>query len=465
MVAGACLDGTDVKRELGCYFTLGDPFGSHPAVLRAIRNLPNAPRIVEPCAGMGHLAATFLTKVPSARFELFDLIPRAAEDCLCNLPVVARDSLTDFPMGYDMAVMNPPYLSRSSASRLGVPFPASRLSDLYEIALEGALRSAPQVLAVIPASFMVSGRFRERLEAVVELPQGLFGDTTHPVCLAIFGPDATEDYDTYIGHQRIGSAKSIAAFTRHPREMLNLRFNAPWGEIAFRGMDCASSRIGFSAGDTLDATAIKPTGKIVTRIALPEGAQFPVETLVQRANALVNHYRKATFDVGLCPFKDTRKRMTFTQAKAFLSLAHEQLAQEAQQVQAVPQHPCPSLRQHQPRHRVHTDTKRTRTPAVGGSRPERRSPQPPNPIPKNLAGGSRARGAGRRAARVGPGFSAFNGFSPPRRLLRRRVMPAEGASPPCRRIFGASGRTLLLEALLCVAQPARPAPRCLFGFG
>ena len=80
MVAGACLDGSDVKRELGCYFTWGDPFGSHPAVLRAIRNLPNAPRIVEPCAGMGHLAATFLTKVPGARFELFDLIPRAAAD-------------------------------------------------------------------------------------------------------------------------------------------------------------------------------------------------------------------------------------------------------------------------------------------------------------------------------------------------------------------------------------------------
>ena len=48
MVAGACLDGSDVKRALGCYFTLVDPFGSHPAFLRAIRNLPNAPRIVEP---------------------------------------------------------------------------------------------------------------------------------------------------------------------------------------------------------------------------------------------------------------------------------------------------------------------------------------------------------------------------------------------------------------------------------
>jgi hypothetical protein len=230
-------------------------------------------------------------------------------------------------------------------------------------------------------------------------------------------------------------------------------------------MDCASSRIGFSAGGTLDATTIKPTGKIVTRIALPEGAQFPVEKLVQRANALVNQYRKATSDVGLCPFKDTRKRMTFTQAKAFLSLAHEQLVQEALQGQAVPRHPCPSLRQNQSRHRVHRDTTRTQTPAVGGSRPERRSPQPQNPIPKNLAGGSRARGAGRRAARVGPGFSPFNGFSPFRSILRRRVLPAEGASPPCRRIFGASGRTLLLEALLCVAQPARPAPRCLFGFG
>lgn len=419
MAAGACLDVTDVKRELGCYFTLGDPFGSHPAFLRAIRSLPNAPRIVEPCAGMGHLAATFLTKVPGARFELFDLIPRAAEDCFCNLPIGARDSLVDFPMGYDMVVMNPPYLSKSSASRLGVPFPNSKLSDLYEIALEGALRSAPQVLAVIPASFMVSGRFRERLQAVVELPQGLFGDTTHPVCLAIFGPDATEDYEIYIGHQRIGSAKSIAAVITHPHEMLNLRFNAPLGAIAFRGMDCAGSRIGFSAGNTLDATTIKPTGKIVTRIALPEGTRFPVEKLVQRANELVNQYRKATSDVGLCPFKDTRKRMTFTQAKAFLSLAHEQLVQEALQAQAAPQHPYPSLRQHQPRHRIDACARRARTPGVG------------------------------------PQFSPFNGFSPPRSILRRRGLPAEGAalrsaafsgldevcvgrSPPALRRFGFS---------------------------
>ena len=72
MAAGACLDGTDVKRELGCYFTLGDPFGSHPAVLRAIRNLPNAPRIVEPCAGI-HLSAEENRRVTDAQTKILPL--------------------------------------------------------------------------------------------------------------------------------------------------------------------------------------------------------------------------------------------------------------------------------------------------------------------------------------------------------------------------------------------------------
>lgn len=323
------------KRANGCYFTLGDPFAGNPVFERFRAALPASPTVVEPCAGAGHLARSFLRSVPDARMSLFDLVPRGADETECGLPVERGDSLADFPRGFDVCVMNPPYLSKVSARRLGVAFPETGLADLYEVALEGALRECAFVLAVIPGSFVVSGRFRERLFAVSSLPQELFGDTEHPVCLAAFGPDETDDHDVYDGGRLLGSARELEALAPAPTRELRVRFNVPTGEVAFRGADALKGRIGFYPGDFIDPSEVGPSSKFATRVELPAGFSLPVGALIERANLLLERYREATSDAGFRAFRDTRRRMTFGQARAFLSLAAEELEREARDAAAA----------------------------------------------------------------------------------------------------------------------------------
>ncbi len=320
------------KRANGRYFTLGDPFAGHPAVERLLALLPETPRVVEPCAGMGHLARSFLRAVPGAEVDMFDLVPRRADETECGLPVRRRDSLARFPKGYDVVVMNPPYLSKVSARRLGVPFPETELEDLYEVALEGALRESPYVLAVLPGSFATSRRFRDRLVAVIAMSQGLFGDTEHPSCVALFGPDETDDHEVYVGERLVGTARALAALEPSPARSLGVRFNIPTGEISFRGVDAKKGGIGFYAGDFVAPSEVRSSSKFATRIELPQGFALPVERVIERANRLVAEYRERTSDMGLCAFRDERRRMSFGQARAFLSLAVEELEREAEAV-------------------------------------------------------------------------------------------------------------------------------------
>lgn len=308
------------KREEGRYYTLGDPFDGHPEFVRWAKDLPAGATIVEPFAGACHLVAHLRANGVLNAVDAFDIAPAAGN--VLGMTVVQRDTLADFPQGYDAVVTNPPYLFRSSATRMGVAFPdGSDARDLYELALEKSLAASPMVAAVIPGSFVRSPRFRERLQAVVELGAGLFGDTDHPTCLALFGEKPTGDYVVWQGRTRLGMASELNKRLPVVRASVAWSFNDPLGSIGLRALDDSTGEsIAFVAGEAVPAGSVKRSSKAVTRISgLPCGVD--AAAVVAKANELFRAWRKETGGVWICPFKGARRRLDFGTARLFLNAA------------------------------------------------------------------------------------------------------------------------------------------------
>lgn len=308
------------KRGEGRYYTLGDPFADHPAFNRLMSGLPKDARLVEPFVGGGHLVAHLRKNGIENAVDGFDIAPAVAE--IEGKPVVQRDTLADFPQGYDAVVMNPPYLSRASATRIGAAFPVgTKAQDLFEVALEKALTASPIVVAVIPGSFVTSSRHRERLVAVVELPNGLFGDTDHPTCLALFGQNLTADYEVWQGKRYLGMASVLASCLPVAVKQAEWRVNDVAGSIGLRAMDDSTGEsIGFVIGSAVPAESVSANSKALTRISgVPVG--MDPHRVIAQANALLRQWRAETGSVLICPFKGKRRRLNFSMAKHFLDAA------------------------------------------------------------------------------------------------------------------------------------------------
>jgi len=308
------------KREHGRYYTTGDPL-RHPAFHRWYAQIPLGARFVEPCAGAGHLVAHLRSHGIGNPVDCFDLQPPSENHA--GVPVVRRDTLADFPQGYDVVVTNPPYLSRPSATKLGVAFPTDcgKAGDLYEVALGKALAASPYVAVVIPGSFVRSGLFRDRLEAVIELEPGCFGDTSHPACLALFGSAPSADYEIWQGHRLVGMASALVGKVPTASSGAAWSFNNPKGQIALRALDSsAGESIAFAPGSDVPSAVVKKTSKAVTRISgIPKWAD--VAAVIARANALFRAWRQETAGVFICPFDGKRRRLDFTTARRFLDAA------------------------------------------------------------------------------------------------------------------------------------------------
>ena len=194
----------DEKRASGRYYTRGNPFQLKPFQTWVKASNLEHQTVLEPFAGAKDIPRLIdAAHLQCRNWAFFDIEPGAKG-------IVQRDTLTDFPKGFNACVTNPPWLARNSATRRGLPFPeATRYDDLYKYALEQCLAHCGWVAAIIPEAFIRSGLFLQRLDDFISLvPQTegkteeenqtrdtsyMFEDTEHPVGLALFVPDATSD--------------------------------------------------------------------------------------------------------------------------------------------------------------------------------------------------------------------------------------------------------------------------------
>ncbi len=305
------------KRQNGRYYTKGNPFVVTPFRLWAEQvNLRNR-RILEPYAGANNIIRALQHVGYAQSFASFDIHPT-------NAAVQQRDTIADFPTGFEVCMTNPPWLAKNSAHRRGLWYPDTAHDDLYKHALELCLQNCAFVGALIPATFLQSRLFLDRLDSLIFLhDKDMFSDTENPVCLALFG-DTSPEVKIFFDSEFIGTlgelSKKLPPATEHRK---NLMFNDPSGQLGFIAFDGTQNpSIRFCRGDDLSRYAILHSSRMITRIS---GDFHYSSSLIGALNKAVEAFREETKDVFLTPFKGLRKdgryrrRMDYQLARDFIS--------------------------------------------------------------------------------------------------------------------------------------------------
>jgi len=280
------------KRSRGEYYTEGNPFTLQPFLDWSKRVDLTNQIILEPFAGANNILKSLHAIDLCNEFAAFDVNPT-------NNSVMYRDTIEDFPQGYRVCITNPPWLARNSATRRGLKFPTTTYDDLYKQCLELCLQHCPAVAALIPASFLHSKLFRDRLETYVLLhDRSLFNDTDNPVCLALFGSESTNEVNIYYDNEYIGELTVLERMIPVPKSQKLIRFNDVRGELGFIAFDnTLEPTIRFCHAADIAQYPVKVSSRFFTRIYVANN-DYSIESL----NSAVGEVRESTKDLFLTPF-------------------------------------------------------------------------------------------------------------------------------------------------------------------
>ena len=304
------------KRAQGQFYTLGNPFKLRPFRDWAKKAGLPGNTILEPFAGANHIIKTLQHVGVCKNFKSYDLTPSDPD-------VKQRDTIKKFPKGFDVCITNPPWLARNSATRRGLPFPDTEYDDLYKHCLKLCLDNCGYVAALVPASYLQSGLFRERLQTYILLHDMLFNDTENPVCLSLFGDKPTGQVEIYHDDRSIGALDELEEKLPGQNPDKRVRFNNPEGELGFISFDnTREPSIKFCPASEIADYPIKVSSRFITRIS---GDFGDVSKLIRKLNRKIQAFRDKTSDVFLTPFKGIRddgqyrRRMEFSLARRFIN--------------------------------------------------------------------------------------------------------------------------------------------------
>lgn len=168
------------KRARGQYYTAASPFRLPAFRGWAAKIGLGSMTVLEPFAGANNIPKMLAADRVCKSFVSYDVAPQDPK-------VQKKDTLRSFPKNFDVCITNPPWLGRYAAKRRGLAWPDIQYDDIYKHCLQLALDSCPYAAFIIPATFLQSCQFRERLETLIFINGKMFTETDNPVCLALFG--------------------------------------------------------------------------------------------------------------------------------------------------------------------------------------------------------------------------------------------------------------------------------------
>lgn len=285
----------DRKRVYGQFFTKGNPFDCRAFVAWAKRaGLPRE-RILEPFAGANAIIGHLKSLGQAHQWSSFDIHPQARG-------VVERDTIADFPTGFRVCVTNPPWLAKNSATFRGLPFPDTEHDDLYKLALTRCLDHCKYVAALIPESFIRADLHQARLHTFVSLTGTMFGDTKHPVGLALFDADPVEDVIVYSGSRRVGTLAEIRRHRPPAAHEPGILFNEPQGNLGLIALDnTKEASIRFCDVRELRDYRVLDSGRHITKM------HVPWKVNLDKCNAVLSSFRAKTADVLMTCYRGIRK--------------------------------------------------------------------------------------------------------------------------------------------------------------
>lgn len=320
------------QAEHGQFYTVGNPF-THAAFLAWIDGIPDGAAFLEPYAGANHLVRMVEALRPGRDWTSFDIEPS-------DPAVVARDTIASFPVGYDAVVTNPPYLAKNAAARRGMRDAVARMGaydNLYKRCVADCLAHTGWVAAIIPEGFLTAGVFHERLADVISLPARMFDDTDQPVCLALWGPETSDDFTVWHGDEQVGSYSYLRSLEpRLPAAPPRVVFNDPDGQVGLLAVDSPRGpSIRFVPADEIARDEVKHSSRHRTRIHVAGLAADEVAAVLDLANRRLAAWRDASGDVGMTSFMGLRvdgkfrRRLSFDMARALLASAVADVRGEA----------------------------------------------------------------------------------------------------------------------------------------
>ncbi|MGI9461079.1 MAG: hypothetical protein ACR2NY_00685 [Alphaproteobacteria bacterium] len=319
------------KKIYGKFFTCQNPFRSFLfqqwfKMIPAYQNQT----ILEPFAGENNIVNLLRDVGIGNDFNSFDInIP--LNNKASDVTIQQQNTLKNFPKNYSIAITNPPYLAKNSATRDKLPYPKIKYDDIYKFALDIMLNHLDFVAAIIPESFITSGLFHHRLYGVISLNYEMFDDTDCPVCLALFMPLRNKhinpkDFVIYWGDKKIGYYEKLSKNIISTHKRSDWRFNDPSGQIGLYAIDTTEgATIRFVRGEEINSKEIKVTNRGITRIGKNDNVDR--DDIINRANDVLTIYRKETYDILMTAFRGLRKdgyyrrRLSFYQANQILTHA------------------------------------------------------------------------------------------------------------------------------------------------
>lgn len=306
-----------LKRLTGRYYTEGNPFSLAPFHQWAERVNLYDQEILEPFAGGNNIIRSLQRNGYARTFKSYDLEPS-------DEAVEQRDTISDFPTGFNSIVTNPPWFAKNSATRRGIPFPEIKHDNLYKHCIDLCLDNAENVAMLVPGSFLQSERFIFRLDTFILLhDKGIFNDTESPVGLALFNHQPAP-IKIFYDNDYIGEWHELSRHLPQTDNQDKIKFNAPDGKLGLYALDSNNTpSIQFFPVDEEKYIDVKNTSRMITKIKVP-CYDDDVPYLASDLNIAMTKFRLKTKDVFLTPSMGVRKdgmyrrRLSYELAKRFI---------------------------------------------------------------------------------------------------------------------------------------------------
>jgi len=291
------------KKINGQYFTTVSPFQGK-AFEEWFAMIPKEKPFLEPFAGAGNLFQFI-----EARWKGYDIEPR-------HQLVEKRNTITNFPVGFDVCVTNPPYLAKNSASRLNLDVSIQK-EDLYLDCLDLMLENCSWVAAIIPSTFFLKAKHYKRLIFWDKIDKKLFSDTDTPAGVAYFGP---EDYKA----RYFVNGEEIKKFDF--KNKASIKYNCEKGNYVLTAIDKVNKRnihISKYTGSFNREKYLKNTSRNYVLFYSDK------ELDIEKINLFIEKWRKKTKDFYLTSFKSLmkdgvyRKRISFDQLSKIIKFCEE----------------------------------------------------------------------------------------------------------------------------------------------
>lgn len=243
-----------------------------------------------------------------------------------------NDSLIAISKTKSIIVTNPPYLAKNSAKRKDSKsykyFINNNYEDLYQIAIDKCLKSSNYVVAIIPETYILSNKNSKKyLYSITILEENPFMDTDCPVCVCCFDKQYVGKILVYKNDKFLGYFDDFEQLL--PINNCKIKFNCKDGNLGLRGIDGIgdNDNITFCKPEELNYNIdkIKTSSRAITVIKINEIKD--IDSLILKANNILNKYRKETGDLFLAPFKGNKKngvrrrRIDFSTARAIIEMA------------------------------------------------------------------------------------------------------------------------------------------------